>query len=609
MKSTVIVLTATVVCLVAFAADAADLPAATLSGNTLETQRHVITIGENGLPAQIVVEAVDSELPLEVRGQNAQEAWLLKAIGRGPMLREPMTLVAMTDEALIEGTVKETAKLKSKKGGATATATVVLGETTVQLDLFYRKDGAVTGRITYSGGTVNALDLLVPLADEVDTVVVDNPVGEKLQAIPPSVGWIGRKPGVVWGNSVEDAEELEIPPRPGVVNRIYVGTGDRGFTWLGDGDSGWVVDEGASTMRIEKDRDGHLTWRIRLVNKPGPIPGTQKLSFALLTHPVSARPPDHRRQAWLKWPVDKPPATPTAEFATWSRFGKAPALRADSAVVLEAATDYAVLTGPAGGDALSAVRNHTDTYPIAVMRYLAGTQTGNVTRLRSNASDLINPGANPATDRVVLGRALLFDIGLEAAGLAHAVSAANTMSALHEFGFFEGDGQTEFIPFWRSDRLCRFGQEWDPTSLFDDVENPMADVHVSVYRRPANVAGYAKALFVIANEGSQPIRDSLYILDPEATLGGGNALHGGKTTAKLDFAGIPERSDWDPTAAQWISRRSSKTSLEDIEDHGVIKRFAHRDGVESYGPTIFVGAHDFRLLLAVGGPGEKKQRR
>ncbi len=604
---------------------AAGFPEITQSGRTLETGRHLITVGENGLPEQVFIKPVEAELPLEHRGRAVDDNSLLAGIGRGNMLRGPITLIASMDGNPVPATVTQAARPARRDDGSVAmTATVSMGDTEAALALTIDRTGALSGTITYRGGRVDTLDLVVPLADQVDTVIANHPASTQVQAHPAALGTLARGSGVVWANAQADADRLELPAQPGIPEALYVGTGDRGFTWLSQDATGWIADPVHSTMLIERDANGLLTWRIRLVNRAGAIPGSQTVTFALLTHPAGSRPANHRNRSWLD--RDRPAAQgPGAvTYSAWRAASAAPALRADAAVTLEAFTDYAVLEGPAGGDAVSVAQNHVHTYPIALMRYLAGGATGNIVSLRSNASALTTSGANPATDRVLLGRALLFDIGLDATSVAHLASAANTLAALQRFGFFATDGQTEYIPFWRSHRLVRFGQEWDPDSAFDAVDDPNAQVHISVYRRPAGPDGHRKSLFVVVNESDAPVRDTLYVLDPAYAFGGLNVQTSFDIYGNLDFTGIPENSDWDPRAVKWISHSTVTTRgegigsmatfamgdtlqtgqqggmLEDIETHGIVKTFAVRDGIESYGPTLFIPAHGFRLLVGFG---------
>jgi len=583
----------------------APLPEVRLSGNRVETARHVITLAPSGLPQQITVKIEQSEIPLAWRDKRLSVGQL-SALGRGDVLRGPVAVQAVVDQQPVEAEVRQPAKPAVKNGQVVCRSTLEAGSVQVSLDLAYGRDGSVRGTITYRGGKVDVLELVVPIESRVDTVVAGQPVADSVKQYPAAAFTVGTKQGLAWGNSDADAKQAGGSPQPGVLTHLYVGSGDQGFTWLCDGANGWTVDPEASTMIIDRNDDLEPTWHIRFVNHTATL-SRKTVDFALLTHPSTIKPSDHRRQAWLAWPdAQGGAATARLSLADWENAKARPQLRADAAVALESRVDYAILSGPAGGDALSAKQNHTDTYPIPLMRYLAGTQTGNVVRLRSNAVDITNPGADPAADRALLGRALLFDIGLDAAKLANLDQARNVLVALQRFGYFEDDGKTEFIPFWRSSSIVRFGQPFSSEDLFEaEAENPLAEVYVSVYCRPTD-GGKRKVMIVVVNESDQPVRDSLYILNPAHVFGGENVISGRDVVAKYDFTRIDERSDWGQPGAVWTSRG---TCLVDLEDHGRVDRFRFEDGIDSYGPTVFIPARSFRILGAVGGRLDERERR
>jgi len=574
----------------------APLPELELSGNKIETARHVITLGPSGLPEQVAIKIDDSEIPLALRGKSLSDGQL-NVLGRGNVLRGPVAVQAVVDEQTVAAEVTQPAEPALKNGRVVCQSKLKLGPVEVLLNLSYAREGSLHGSLTYEGNPVEVLELVVPIKSRVDTVVAGQPVAERVQQYAAGDFAVGKDEGLAWGNSAADAKQAGNTPQPGVISRLYVGGGDQGFTWLCNGESGWTVDPKASTMTIERNENLEPSWHIRLVNHAAKL-GRKTVEFALLTHPATSKPADHRRQAWLQWPgKNAAPATANLTLAAWKESKASPLLRADAATVLESTGDYALLTGPAGGDAISAEQNHTDTYPIALVRYLAGTQTGNVTRLRSNAAELIQPGANPAADRVLLGRALLLDIGLDASRLANLVEAKNLLTALWRFGYFEEDGQTEFIPYWRSSSIVRFGQPFSSEDLFEtEVENPLAEVYVSAYVRPAS-GGKRKLMIVVVNESDHPVRDSLYILNPAHVFAGENMVGGRDVVEQYDFTAIAERSDWGKPGAAWTARG---VCLEDLEDQGLVERFRFEDGVDSYGPSVFVPAHSFRILGATG---------
>ena len=98
---------------------------------------------------------------------------------------------------------------------------------------------------------------------------------------------------------------------------------------------------------------------------------------------------------------------------------------------------------------------------------------------------------------------MLHDIGLDVATLAHLAEGAAVVKALDEFGCFRDDGKTEFVPYWRSAALARFGEAFPGESAFALTEtDPLAHVHLSVWRRPSEGKG-CRALIVVVNEADQ----------------------------------------------------------------------------------------------------------
>ena len=576
-----------------------------LNNNELQTPRHVISLAPSGLPSQIAIKIDEQEKPLAYRDDDLGPAQL-RQLGRGNTLKNPIAIQAVIDAKVVEAEIAKAAKPEAKGDSVVCESEMTFGDTSVSLDLTYGADGSIQGSIVYGGGKVDALEMIIPFNTIVDSVVAGQPTADKVQAYPPTAYTVGTRQGLAWGNSEADAQDLGAVAKPGVLTHMYVGNGDQGFTWLCNGADGWTVDPKASTMTVERNENLEPVWHIRLVNHTAELRGRNKIEFALLTHPATAKPASHRRKAWLDWPVqNNEPATAGLSLATWQQAKPQDLVRADAATVLEGITDYALLDGPAGGDALSAEKNHTDTYPIELIRYLAGTHTGNIARLKSNAVDISNPGADPAADRVLLGRALLLDIGLDVGALANLTDGKRVLEALLNFGYFENDEKTEFIPYWRSSQIVRFGQPFSTDDVFEtDMKDPLAEVYVSAYVRPTE-DGKRKVMIVVVNESNHSVRDSLYILNPSHIFDGVNILTSRSVISKLDFTNINERSDWGKPGATWVQGYC----LEDLEDHGRVDLFRYEDGIESYGPNLFIPPHSFRILGGIGGQPENQRLR
>jgi len=582
----------------ALAAGEASPP--TLADMTVKAGRQVFELAPTGLPAQIEIQAGPQELPLEKRAAAAKaDEALLQSLGRGKQLRAPMRLEAVIDGKAEVAAAAEAVKPALQGDAVRCAAVLKAGALPLVLELQYR-NGALTGSLRYGepGAKIESLELVLDLAGSVDLALPGAVVPDKVEAQERKAFALGDGEGLVWGNAEKDAQAGG-RACPGVLPQLFVGSGDRGFTLLTEPGAGWLADPAVSTATLERNKDGEITWRIKFVNHAVTLKQAQTVSFVLLVHPSRVRPVDHRQQAWLAWgegKVETPPlalAPPAAPLAL---------VRADAATRLEPWCARSLLVGPAGGDALSLAQDHIRTYPHPLFRWLAGTHTGLVTRLCSNAKALVNPGGDPAADRALLGRALACDVGLDAGSLAHLGMGATVVKALHAFGYFEGDGHTEFLPCWRSAAVLRFGEEFKKEDAFKtDAENPVGQVYVSVYVRPCDAKRPKpyKALIVLLNEGDAPVRDQLYVLQPGRLFGGANRVNLASIREAFDYSVTPDPSDWGKPE-QMNARDNKGCGLRDVEDNGFVQQSAAKRGMEVYGPRVFIPAHSFRLLYGSG---------
>jgi len=566
-----------------------ELPPVRLNGNVVETERHAITLGASGLPEQIAIRAAADELPLERRGdpENVPDT-VLRGIGRGNQLDAPIRIEATVGGKTVAARPAEAAKPTVQDGTVVCKSKLAAGSVRIGLDLRYGRDGAIAAEMTYDpGGTgIDELALVVELTAGIDLVIPGRPVAAAVKAYDQKEFVLPDREGVVWGSAAADCKDGG-RAMPGLVTRAFVGDGDRGFTWTAQKGAGWRIDKDASMMTLRRDKLGRTTWRVRFVNHPVKAPASV-VKFGLRIHPAAFRAADRRRTAWFKDLVRDDPGAP----------------RADEAGLQDGRAVLALLTGPAGGHAVSREQDLAETYPMPLFRFLAAAHTGMSGRLVTNATDLIRPGMVPAPDRVAIGRALLHDIGLDARGIAHRTDALRVVKALHEFGYFESDGKTEFIPYWRAKSPVRYGEEFQEDDAFElTTEDPTARVYASVYRRPAGTRGKAaKAMIVIVNESSKPLREQLYVLDPQRVFGGPNKHTEGRIVSRYDYSFAPPSSDWGKGP---MMRRKAAGGprdpivLEDLEDHGFVRRPAARDGVEVYGP-VYVPAHGMRILYGSG---------
>ena len=625
---------------VAGAEESATPPAVRLDGNRVVTERIALVIGASGLPEQVEIAAAADELPLHLRqaGAPAPDANELVRIGRGGQLQAPLRLEASVDGNTIVLAPVEPAKPALADGVVTCGAKLGGAEVTATLQCRYGADGALTVELAYGGkAAIESLALVMDLAGPVDTVVSPNGVKDGCPLIAWDCGGTGQ--GLIWDNvkgcsAVPTKAPAGGPAAPpsawegakGVPAMLFWGSGDRGFTWLSDDPAGWQIDPAAATMTLTRDKAGLVTWRAYLVNQPGKIEGQRKVSFTLLTHPCRLPAANRRTRAWLDWPFAGNAGATLPLSAAGRAAGQTELVRADSGTVYESVAQAAVLEGPAGGDALSAQENLAETYPLPLFRYLAGTHTHLPYRLRTNADTLVRAGQSQACDRMAIGRALLHDIGLDPAGIAHLDLAQRTAEALVRFGAMKADGQTEFLPYWRNRDLIRYGEEWEAGDPFAVTsEDPNRHVRVSIWRRPVGAAqnNWAEVMILVVNEGAAPVEQRLFVLDAARLFGTANALNRRAIIEDWGFSGIPPTGYWNRSRVvyDWVGDRHEglvgqiaggttrgEAVLRDMEDDGYVVENYTQGNVQVYGP-LAVPAYGFRLLYGTADLDRMKRVR
>lgn len=571
--------------------------AVTVDGNQASAERQVLAFAETGLPEQISVRAAAGELPLELRQKEEAEptAQQLQWIGRGPRLVNPIRLQALVEENWVEADVGTAAKLALDGATAQCRSELTVGPYAVTLSSAYRPDGELSVQIVAEGGKPDSrLRLLIEPREPVDLACPNLP-DKAPGAVPHDElsAFLPTTEGPVW----DSAERM-----PDGVAQLFVGSADVGFSWLGVGLPD-LPDEVSRTLLV-RDDVGRLHWQTTLLTGPG-----GEASFALRIHPLQARPVDARRTAWLGWPADLPPLPFPVAGPTLFRTGADPAIpsRTEFPGYLAFApyADFAELRGNACADMLSRQKDAIALYPITLFRALAGGPSGLTVRLRPNARDLIGE-YEPPLDRQMLGRALLHDIGVAMNGIAQPAEFLRVAAALREFGYFQDDGLTECIPYWRVRGIARYGPPFDPCSRFNlTEENPAARTYVTVYRRPyhAGKKTGVQVLFVVVNERTEPVRHRLSVLDVERLFGKARARpNGRRILANLDYGKVPPDSDWSRHRVTQ-HRVYHKPGLLDLETRGFVQAASNKgQDAEIYGP-LHVPARNVRLVWAYGLPG------
>jgi hypothetical protein len=261
------------------------------------TLRHRFTLAPSGLPGQLEIKPDPRDLPLEVRERpEAIPAAELVAIGRGPQFRGPMRLEAVVDGTRVKAEVVEPAKpVRQGTSEAEYRAQLKLGPLAVTLTTRYDCDGSLHASLTYAATKVkiDSLELVTEIDGLVDLCLTDTGSGNMTGADR----WectLPARPGVVW-DSRDTAMELFYNT---FIPWFWFGSGDRAWSWYCDSDAGWLLDREGSSMRLERDDKGAVTWRVLFVNHPVEVDGSRTIDFSVLTHPAKPKPARHRLDAW-----------------------------------------------------------------------------------------------------------------------------------------------------------------------------------------------------------------------------------------------------------------------------------------------------------------------
>jgi hypothetical protein len=261
------------------------------------TLKHRFALDGSGLPAQLEIKADPRDLALEARANPAAvSAQDLVAIGRGPQFRAPMRLEAVVDGKRVKAEVVEPAKsVRQGKSEAEYRSKLKIGPLEAILTTRYDCDGSLHASLAYSGkkAKVESLELVADVDGLVDLCLSETGNGgmtgaDRWECTLPA------GPGVVWDSRTTDMEMQYNKFIPW----LWFGSADRGWSWYCDSDAGWLLDRDGTSMRLERDDKGAVTWRVLFVNHPTEVDGARTIDFSVLTHPAKPKPARHRLDAW-----------------------------------------------------------------------------------------------------------------------------------------------------------------------------------------------------------------------------------------------------------------------------------------------------------------------
>jgi hypothetical protein len=263
-----------------------------------ETLKHRFTIDESGLPAQIAIVPDPRELPLELRTGGQATPDVLQTIGRGAQFRAPMRLEAVVGGKPVRAKVVTPAKaIRTGKSEIEYASTLEIGSMPAELKIRYDCDGSFRASLRYGGDTpvkIDRLELVTDVAGIVDLAVSDT--GQGMGDVNSDRGECGlpNKPGVVWDSTMTRLELFYSR----FVPSFWFGSADRGWSYYCDSDRGWILDRNGSSMQLERNKNGEVTWRVAFVNHSAEVTGRRTIDFAILTHPAKPKPENFRQHAW-----------------------------------------------------------------------------------------------------------------------------------------------------------------------------------------------------------------------------------------------------------------------------------------------------------------------
>ena len=263
-----------------------------------DTLKHRFTLDGSGLPAQIDIRPDPRELPLEQRAAGAKVSGdTLQSIGRGPQLRAPLRLEAVIGGKRVTAQVVAPAKaVRTGQSEIEYASTLRIGPLSAELLTRYDCDGSLHATLIYGSDTpvkIERLELVGDIAGTVD-LVLSQTTSDTYTGADRGECSLSSKPGVLWDSTMTQMELFYSRFIPW----FWFGSADRGFSWYSSGDEGWMLDKEGSTMLLERNKAGDVTWRVMFVNHPVEVEGRRTLDFSILTHPAKPKPENYRLYAW-----------------------------------------------------------------------------------------------------------------------------------------------------------------------------------------------------------------------------------------------------------------------------------------------------------------------
>jgi hypothetical protein len=159
----------------------------------------------------------------------------------------------------------------------------------------YEMDGLVRMDMALSGNAalrLDRLDLVLPFRSDQASLmnaVTDDALHHRLGAVPSGNG-------TVWDST--RVGRTDLPPE--FVPYLWLGTEERGLSWMAESTRDWLLAPGVPTQEISRG-PASVDLVVHFVTKPSPVGHARKLSFALQGTPAKPRPEVPR--PWRTWQV------------------------------------------------------------------------------------------------------------------------------------------------------------------------------------------------------------------------------------------------------------------------------------------------------------------
>lgn len=247
-----------------------------VAGQNVLCWGRTLTVGKGGLPDQIVA---------------GQPTGTFGAPER--LLAAPVRLVVTQGGKTVEaaGTASKLTDLGGHR--VDIEGTLQAGALAIATRAFEEYDGWYQVELVAAPETltpVDAMDLVIDLRNlPVDTLYVqrlgDGRYGNYFGGIPA-------KPGVCFESTSLLKSRAGGKDWKSFVPITYVGNGDRGLWFFAWSDAGWELRDDQPTVQVERQKDGTVRLRVRLLAGPVTLEKPRKIRFALQAAPV--KPNDSR---------------------------------------------------------------------------------------------------------------------------------------------------------------------------------------------------------------------------------------------------------------------------------------------------------------------------